>query len=248
MIDAGSLRIVVFAEREWLMTATTRATWVTPAPDRTHDAVAGVRLAPGVALQTRGRDRGALYVFGMAEDVRFVGCIDEHATGIMYLPQPFVGAAGSGHLPQATEVVTPTGDRVAVLDDPDEAGGFMHDVTIGGVRDGFRAVDLRRRSVEVHGVVRAAAYGAEPSGPRYPRRYSRYSASGFFDGAVVRLPRGAGIYTEDGARTGVALAPVRATLVNGDIAGSSPLVEAMLPFGVFGWVRAWLRPSELEGE
>ena len=244
----GGLRLVAFAPRAALQAVSTRAAWLATAPDRAPDPTAGVRVAPGLALDPKERRGASVRVTGEADEVAFDGWIAEDAVGVVYVPKPFTPVAGTRLVLEGAVVSTPRGDAIARFSRaPDDTPpGFVHDVTpLAGAAPGFQGIHVQRASIEVRGVVPVAAFrkgsnGIHGSGVGF------FSVGGVSDSLRVILRKGGGVHSEAGDRVGVALARTDARVSFTALDGKSSLVGATLLFGRFGFVSAWVRASDLE--
>jgi hypothetical protein len=183
--------------------------------------------------------------------VRFDGWLDATAIGDVFVPARFPTPPGSGMVAQRTALTSRDDEVIASLSRSADQGAsttFVEEVTpIAGAPPGFQAVWLQRPSIQVRGFVPLAAYKPKPEVPESLAMWGR----GEPDGAVTCaqqavLVAGRGVFTSAGERVGVALSQADVWVGYRDLDGGDRLVAATLFIGPFGFVRAWLRTSDLK--
>jgi hypothetical protein len=249
VVDGGDVRLVVYAPRDGMALVTTRAEWLSVSPTRPADASAGVRLAPGIPVESGERQGTTRRVYGVTEEIRFEGWLAEDALGAIFTPERFVVPRGSGEVAAGTAITAPSGELLARLPDPPSGAPasilFYEVEPLPGAPAGQQAIVLRRESIEVRGLVPRTRYRK-----RDPRSQwgsgSGFGSGGFLtDTERATLPRGAGLYSSEGERVGIALADIEVFLPFGRPEGDAGLRWANFLFPPYGFVAVQVRAREL---
>jgi hypothetical protein len=243
------IRLVAYAPRVSLQQVATHGTWLAAAPDRAPDSNpgAGVRVAPGIALEEKERRGSLRRVAGEAMEVRFEGWLEGEGVGPVFVPERFAATPGAGLVASGTVVTAPNGDVVArFADRAGTAPMFVHEVTpLPGAPEGFQAIRFRSPAVEVRGLVPVAAYRKNTPGlSLWGVGYG--SAGGVSDSQHAVLRAGAGLFDAAGDRVGVALSATEVWVGYGELWKGERRVWAQFLFSQLGFVHAEVRSADLK--
>ncbi len=249
------LRIVVFAPRDALHLVSTRAAWLAPSAELAPDPTAGVRIASGLLLNDKGRKGNVRLVSGKTERIHFEGWIAEETTGTVYVAEPFVYLQGDGVVADRAVITSPMGTILVRLPDPfDESSAqpsFTYEVeSLSGAPPGFQAIHLRRKAIEIMGLVPVASFRKKPADWRASFSTSADLTRGILFPTLphAMLRSGSALFSPKGERVGVTRSDKGVFLMNGGSVRDDGLVEVSILFEPFGFIRAWVRAEDLRPE
>lgn len=167
VVETSDLRLLLYASLHAFALVPRAATTLSVGPDRTVDASAGVRVAPGVALTERERRASVVRVEGESGKLRFEGWAPAEALGAVYEKGEFEAVVGDGLVREGTRVLASSGGATIATFGSYGSGKpdfiFRVEPESGGA-SGWQRIRLRTREVDVRGVVAAADYKPNPPG------------------------------------------------------------------------------------